>query len=147
MSTALPTCLEILNSSIHGIGVFAKETIPPGTCLGTYTGTRYTREEFLQKYGADYRFCYTTSFPWHPIVCAKESRHFMTYINESDSPNVYFSRYKLYTRQEIKAGEELLLQYPQHYNRSWKKKGWIAKTTLMDSETSLLQSTSSSTSN
>lgn len=119
--TEQPKSVEIKMSAIDGLGVFATETIPAGTCLGTYTGVSYTRKEFLEKYGKDYRYCYFTNFSWLPIVCAKEERHFMTYINEGETPNVELKRYKLYALKDIVQGEELLLKYPTTYKRTWAK--------------------------
>ena len=121
MTTPLPNSLEIKDSPMDGKGVFAKQDIPANTCLGTYTGVKYSREDFIAKYGKDYRYCYSTKFPWLPIICAKESRHFMTYINESAQPNVILKRYKLYTTTALKAGEELTLKYPVCYTRTYKK--------------------------
>jgi SET domain-containing protein len=119
METKLPDCLEIKESSINGLGVFAKEDIPKGTCLGTYTGIQYTRADFIKKYGKDFRYCYSTQFPWNPIICAKENRHFMTYLNESSEPNVFLKSYKLYANRDIVCEEELTLKYPKQYNRSY----------------------------
>lgn len=117
--TPTPDCVEIRESPIDGLGVFAKQPIPAKTCLGTYTGISYTRAEFKVKYGKDYRYCYTIELGWMPILCAKESRHFMTYLNESQEPNVILKRYKLYTLRDIQAGEELTLKYPRRYTRTY----------------------------
>ena len=117
--TTTPETLCIKDSPIHGLGVFALQDIPAATCLGTYTGVKYTRNDFIAKYGKDFRYCYISSFPWNPIICAKEDRHFMTYLNESNTPNVYLKRYKLYTLHEIKAGEELTLKYPKRMTRNY----------------------------
>ena len=117
--TTIPPCLEIQDSPIDGKGVFALQDIPTGTCLGKYTGVKYTRKEFIEKYGNDFRYCYFTRMSWIPIVCAKENRHFMTYLNESNTPNVFFKRYKLYAKRNIVKGEELTLKYPGGYTRTY----------------------------
>ena len=115
----LPDTLQIHESPVDGLGIFAKQSIAKDTALGDYTGVKMTRSEFLLKYGADYRYCYTSAFPWNPIICAKEDRNFITYINESTEPNVFLKKYKLYALRDITEGEELFLKYPKMYNRTY----------------------------
>lgn len=115
----LPDNLIIQDSPVDGMGVFAKHVITKDAVLGDYTGIEMSRVDFLQKYGKDYRYCYTSAFPWIPIICAKEDRNFITYINEAKEPNVFLKKYKLYALRDIAEGEELFLKYPKSYPRSY----------------------------
>jgi len=115
----IPDSLEIHTSPVDGLGVFAKQSILKNTALGDYTGLKISREDFLQKYGKDYTYCYICALPWIPVVCAKEDRNFITFINESKEPNVFLKRYKLYAGRDISSGEELFLRYPRIYNRTY----------------------------
>lgn len=112
----LPDGLEIRPSPIHGLGVFATKNLPDHRRLGEYTGVRYSLADFKAKYGSDTRHCYIARRANY-ILCSKESRNFITYINESNEPNVYLNRRRLYASRPIAAGEELLLQYPKTYFR------------------------------
>jgi SET domain-containing protein len=112
------TFLEIKPSPIHGLGVFAKQTIPKGTKLGTYTGDKYSLKEFKEKYGKDISYCYVARRANY-ILCAKEKRNIMTYINESLTPNVFLYRFKLIANRDIEQGEELFLHYAKDYPRNY----------------------------
>ena len=110
--------LEIKSSPIHGLGVFAKEFIAKGTKLGEYTGDRYTLKEFKEKYGKDISYCYVARRA-NFILCAKEKRNVMTYINESLTPNVFLKRFILIADSDIQQGQELFLQYAKDYPRDY----------------------------
>lgn len=43
--TSLPPCVEVRASAIHGRGVFALRDLPKETCIGYYSGRRYTSAE------------------------------------------------------------------------------------------------------
>ena len=115
----LPQTLELKQSPIHGLGIFAKQTIPKNTKLGRYTGDHYTLKEFKAKYGKDISHCYV-SRRTNLIICAKEKRNFMTYINESKDPNVFLKSFVLITHRVINEGEELFLHYADDYPRDYK---------------------------
>ena len=110
--------LVIKESPVHGLGVFAKQTIPKGTKLGTYTGDKYSLKEFKEKYGKDISYCYVARRA-HYILCAKEKRNIMTYINERLHPNVILKRFILIADKDIQQGEELFLNYAKDYPRNY----------------------------
>lgn len=112
------TFLEIKPSQIHGLGVFAKQSIPKGTTLGIYTGDKYTLKEFKEKYGKDISHSYVARRANY-IICAKEKRNIMTYINERLEPNVILKRLTLIADKDIQQGEELFLRYAKDYPRNY----------------------------
>lgn len=114
----VPACLEIKQSPIHGQGVFAKQDIPARKTLGEYTGTRYTLREFKEKYGTNTEHCYVAR-RYNYILCAKEERNWITFINESKEPNCRIFAHKLITLTNIKEGQELFLLYPSSYPRQY----------------------------
>jgi SET domain-containing protein len=113
--------LEIKESPIHGLGVFAKEDIPINTRLAIFTGDRYSYKDFYAKYGNDRSYCYIAR-RGNYILCAKEKRNVITYINEAKEPNVFLYRFKLRTIRDIKKGEELFLRYFEKYPRDYELK-------------------------
>ena len=112
----LPECLEIKPSAVDGLGVFAKSFIKENTILGTYTGIRYSLKEFKDKYGTDLRYCYWARRANY-VICSKEERNFITFINESETPNCILKSLTLKTLKDIEIGQELFLKYPKPYPR------------------------------
>lgn len=110
--------LVVKDSPVHGLGVFAKQFIPKGTKLGSYTGDTYSLKDFKAKYGKDISYCYV-SRRTHIIICAKEKRNIMTYINERLEPNVILKRFILISNKDIQQGEELFLNYAKDYPRNY----------------------------
>ena len=110
--------LEIKESPIHGLGVFAKAFIPENTRLGKFEGVKYSLKEFKEKYGTDTSYCYVARRANY-ILSAKENRNVMTYINESLTPNVRLYRFFLRSYRDIQPGEELFLYYGDTYVRNY----------------------------
>jgi SET domain-containing protein len=109
----MPSSLEIKESPIHGLGVFTKNDILEKTLIGYWVGVKYAnRAAYEAVHGKDYRYTYYSPFPWNPVYSCRENRNFISYINHSDTANVYLKRYKLYAKTSIPAGQELLLTYP-----------------------------------
>ena len=119
----IPEGLEIRESPIHGLGVFATRNFAEGEVLGEFTGVVMTRLEFAQKYGTDYRYSYR-QMRANRIIVAKEQRNFITYVNDGvygaavPHVNVCLRNKKLCVIRPIEAGEELLMDYGSIYN--WK---------------------------
>ena len=111
--------LEIKSSPIHGLGVFATQKLLPTMKLAEYTGDKYTLKEFKEKYGKDITYCYVARRANY-ILCAKEKRNIITYVNESKNPNCYIVRKILKPLRIIEPGEELFLQYAKDYPRDYK---------------------------
>lgn len=105
-----PPTVILAPSPVHGLGVFAVQDIPANTCLGQFIGEEYSLKDFKQKYNKDTSFCYHLGRQ-NKILVAKENRNWITYINESKTPNVCLKQRGCWTLCPILAGQELFLQY------------------------------------
>jgi len=120
--------VSIKKSNIEGLGVFAKEDIPKGTKIADYYGKEMTWKSFKNKYG-EYKLNSLHTYPmrriWKIIVAKEEpykSRNLTNYINEiTEKSNCELKLRSLYAKKDIKKGTELLLEYPEDYNRFWLK--------------------------
>ena len=99
----VPPNLELKPSAVHGLGIFALQDLSANIFLGDYIGEPMTKAAFKERYGNDIRHTYwlNQNFPNNLIYCAKEKRNFITYINESNEPNVFLKQRKLYTKCDI----------------------------------------------
>ena len=120
--------VKIKKSKIEGLGVFAKEDIPKGTKIANYYGEEMTWKTFKNKYG-EYKSNSLHTYPmrriWKIIVAKEEpykSKNLTNYINEvKGKDNCELKLRALYAKKDIKKGTELLLEYPEDYNRFWLK--------------------------
>jgi len=118
----------IKKSDIDGLGVFAKEDIPKGTKIADYYGKEMKWQTFKNKYG-EYKSNSLHTYPmrriWRIIVAKEEpykSRNLTNYVNEIiGKENCELKLKGLYAKKDIKKGSELLLKYPEDYNRFWLK--------------------------
>ena len=115
----IPETLELRKSLIHGLGIFSNQTIPKNTVLGEYTGSKYSLKEFKNKYGNNTEHCYVARRQNY-VICAKDQRNWISYVNESKEPNCKLISRLLTTTKEIKKDEELFLTYPKNYPRNYK---------------------------
>lgn len=106
----VPEGLELRESAVNGMGVFATRRFPSGHFFGLFHGIEYTLSEFKAKYGKDIRYSYQLGRQ-NKIICAKEKRNWITYLNESEQPNVVLKKRGAWASREIEAGEELFLFY------------------------------------
>jgi SET domain-containing protein len=118
--------LIIKQSPIHGLGVFSVEPIKRNEYITHYYGEEMTWKTFREKYG-EYKYNSVHTYPmrrvWKILVAKEEpyrSQNIINFINEGNIPNVILKQRGLYALRYIPAGEELLLQYPKDYNRTWK---------------------------
>ena len=125
----IPSSLVLKESPIHGLGIFAAKDLPPNTKLGFFEGDKYTYKEFKEKYGADITYCFTAK-RHNYILCAKETRNFITYINEQQEPNVALIKRNLTTLRSISKGEELFLHYGPKYPRDYSLTSQSKETTM-----------------
>lgn len=114
----VPDGLELRPSPLHGLGIFAIRSLPGRKTLGPYLGVRYTLKEFKEKYGTDTEHCYVAR-RYNYVICAKEPRTWITYVNESNNPNCRIHAHCLKTLRPITEGEELTLRYPPSYPRDY----------------------------
>lgn len=118
----------IKKSNIEGLGVFAKEDIQAGTKIADYYGKEMKWKTFKNKYG-EYKSNSLHTYPmrriWKIIVAKEEpykSKNLTNYINEiRGKANCELKLRALYAKKDIKKGSELLLEYPEDYNRFWLK--------------------------
>jgi SET domain-containing protein len=116
----------IKNSDIDGLGVFANKDISKGTKISDYYGEEMSWKAFKSKYG-DYKLNSLHTYPmrriWKIIVAKEEpykSRNVTNYINEiRGQSNCVLKLRALYAKVDIKKDMELLLDYPDDYNRCW----------------------------
>lgn len=118
----------IKKSNIDGLGVFAKQDILKGTKIADYYGKEMKWKTFKNKYG-EYKSNSLHTYPmrriWKIIVAKEEpykSKNLTNYINEvKGKDNCELKLRALYAKKDIKKGTELLLEYPEDYNRFWLK--------------------------
>lgn len=115
MSMNIPIGLELKESPVHGLGIFATVNIKKGSYLGEFIGEFMKHPEFKMKYGNDIRYCYLKRRTWEYRV-AKEERNFITYMNcNRKNPNVILKNWCAYALQDIAIGDELFLNYGKDY--------------------------------
>jgi len=118
----------IKKSNIDGLGVFAIKNIPKGTKIADYYGKEMKWKTFKNKYGK-YKSNSLHTYPmrriWKIIVAKEEpykSKNLTNYINEiRGKSNCELKLRALYAKKNIKKNSELLLDYPEDYNRFWLK--------------------------
>jgi SET domain-containing protein len=111
----IPAGLELKESPIHGLGIFATQDFLGEIFIGDWLGVKYPNKAAYEAvYSKDYRYTYHSPFPWNPVYSCREDRNFISFINHSDTPNTYLKRMKLYSKEVIRAGTELTLRYPNN---------------------------------
>ena len=118
--------VTIKKSKIEGLGVFALDNIPKGTKIADYYGKEMKWKTFKNRYGV-YKSNSLHTYPmrriWKILVAKEEpykSKNLTNYINEiPGKSNCELKLRALYTKKDIKKGDELLLDYPKDYNRFW----------------------------
>ncbi|MBS3162378.1 SET domain-containing protein [Candidatus Woesearchaeota archaeon] len=121
----------VKESKVHGKGVFALEDIKKGTKLLEYIGEKITKEEGLRRAnkalenskidptkGAVYLFDLNKKYDLDGDVPNNPAK----YINNSCSPNCEFDvkngRVWIFTKKNIKSGEEITINYCYSYKES-----------------------------
>ena len=105
----LPDCLTIKESEIHGLGLFATENIPKGTNLGiAHILIPHAEETFDQSY------CRTPlgGFYNHSVSpnCEIKSKIYY-FINSDTHQRLVTTIMELFTKNDIKKGEEMTSKY------------------------------------
>lgn len=121
--------VTIKKSKIEGLGVFAICDIIKGTKISNYYGKEMKWKTFKNKYG-EYKTNSLHTYPmrriWKILVAKEEpykSKNLTNYINEiPGKSNCELKLRSLYSKLDIKKGDELLLDYPKDYNRVWLNK-------------------------
>jgi len=92
-----------------------------GEKIGDFIGVRMSKTEFRQRYGKDLTYTYYVrhNFSSSYVLVAKETRNFVSFINEGLEPSVELKRYALWAKRDMAAGEECLLRYNAYYPRTY----------------------------
>jgi len=93
--------LDVKESVIHGLGVFAKCDFRTEDYIGTYWGSRAVE---ITPYTLNVQNEDGTLF----LI---EGRNLLRYINHSDTPNAVFDGIHLFARTLIRPGEEITFDY------------------------------------
>lgn len=109
----LPQGLVLQSSPVHGLGIFATQDFPANHFFGFFEGSEYSLKEFKEKYGKDTRYCYQLGRQ-NKIICAKENRNFITYLNESSEPNCILRKRGCWSLTPIQQNQELFLTYDKN---------------------------------
>ena len=117
--------MEIKNSNIEGLGLYATQSYKSNTKLVDYIGEEMSLRDFREKYGK-YKSNSLNTYRMkriNRIIVAKEqpylSTNIVNSINESNTPNCILKKKALYTLTDIQAGDELTLKYPKDYCRKY----------------------------
>ncbi|HEX6362073.1 MAG TPA: SET domain-containing protein-lysine N-methyltransferase [Albitalea sp.] len=120
--TTLPACIdevEVRESRVHGAGLFAVRSLPPGACVGLYEGRRYAPSQ-AHDVAWDDALTYLFGLSDGTLIDAAEGGNPTRHINHSCEPNCQANEEaddsgELYivirTRRRIRAGEELFIDY------------------------------------
>jgi SET domain-containing protein len=116
--TTTPT-IRVRRSPVHGLGAFAAKALSAGEHVGIYEGRRYTA---LQAARRDWNseLTYLFSLSDGSMIDGAEGGNATRHLNHSCTPNVVAYEEKgerrrkvivFYAMRDIRAGEELLLDY------------------------------------
>jgi hypothetical protein len=117
--------LVVKPSSKGGNGLFSTMPLTKGTVLHAYEGVPMTLREFKETYGNDTRYTMSQRRKNQIIVgkgmpyLTSNVGHYANEVNKGEEPNIAYKGGKLITIRPIETGEELLLQYPNYYPRTW----------------------------
>lgn len=106
----LPRHLEKLfyvqDSPIHGKGLYAQQTIPAGSYLGTYEGPNSTENDMYVLWVED-----ENSGEW----IGRDGKNNLRYLNHSNSPCAEFDDFHLYSTKRIKVDQEITIHYGDEF--------------------------------
>jgi SET domain-containing protein len=116
-----PACIaavEVRESRVHGAGVFALRSLPPGFLVGVYEGRRYAPWQARDRQWDD-AVTYLFGLSDGTLIDAADGGNATRHINHSCEPNCRANeedddgelRIVIRTRRRIRAGEELFIDY------------------------------------
>lgn len=97
--------LEVRDSEIHGLGVYAIAPISEGAKVGVYHGEPATKNDtyvlwVIEEDGSEYGINGTSD---------------LRYLNHSEEPNAEFDGDELHALKEIEPGEEVTIHYGEWF--------------------------------
>lgn len=103
----------VLKPSSHGIGVFATHAIKAGSALRLFGDERSEGVRFLDKNDVPEEFWGHCIDRGEKLACARDFGAMPVgwYLNHSSSPNAGHKDYNYFALRDIKAGEEILIDY------------------------------------
>ncbi len=100
--------LHVLESPIHGRGLFAREFINAEAYLGTYYGPE------TQNNGIYVLWVEDDGEQW--VGC--DGKNILRYLNHAAQPNVGFEGCDLFSLEDIQAGDEVCFHYGDEFEAS-----------------------------
>ncbi len=95
----------VMESDIHGKGLFARQPIPQESYLGTYDG-QTTREN-----GMHVLWVQESNGEW----IGRDGENLLRYINHTTTPNAEFDGFDLYAIRDIEPDEEITIDYGDEF--------------------------------
>ena len=117
-----PACtadVEVRASPVHGAGVFALRSLPPGLLVGVYEGRRYAPSQAREREW-DGALTYLFGLSDGTLIDASDGGNATRHINHSCAPNCQATEESddegelsvvIRTRRRIREGEELFIDY------------------------------------
>ncbi len=122
---APPRCIDVRQSHIHGVGVFATCKLPAGKPLGHYRGRVLTRSQFLREYPPDRFPAYVLQIG-NLFIDGSQTGNWVCRVNDAwgtklENNCAYFPEQGLTVIRTIYPGEELLWSYGADYWREYNR--------------------------
>jgi len=111
--------LEVRDSRVHGLGAFARRSLPPGSTIGAYEGRRYAPGEDCSQAMAN-GLTYLFGLSDGSLIDGADGGNATRHINHSCEPNCQAHEVGdedgglhivIRARRRIRAGEELFIDY------------------------------------
>ena len=121
-SVASPACIDdvqVRASPVHGAGLFALRSLPPGALVGVYEGRRYAPSQ-AHDMNWDDALTYLFGLSDGTLIDASDGGNATRHINHSCEPNCQANEESdddgelsivIRTRRRIRVGEELFIDY------------------------------------
>lgn len=122
MNTTAPpvsSAIEVRDSGIHGLGVFARRRIAAGSPIGRYLGRRYSADEVHSRHW-EHALTYVFGLSDGSVIDGSEGGNATRHINHSCEPNCVAwevedddgtLHVEIEARRPIARGEELFIDY------------------------------------
>jgi SET domain-containing protein len=114
-----PPFIELRQSEIHGLGVFATQALPAGTVIGRYAGRRYTEKEAAEL-EIDDAVTYLFSLSDGSVIDGGQEGNATRHLNHACEPNCEAEEMEsdsgeleiqFQTLRKVRAGDELFIDY------------------------------------